>query len=100
MSTPISKEDVLSYAQEAKRQRPGLSRTELHAVLTARFLEGKDPLREAAPHGGLGAVTNPMDWLQGLSSILRGAIKLLSPKPDPSGILDIIDGVVIIVSDD
>jgi hypothetical protein len=84
----------------AKRQRPGLSRTELHAVLTARFLRGKDPLHEAAPHGGLGAVANPMDWLQGLSSILQGAMKLLGSKADHSGILDIINGVVTIVSDD
>ena len=99
MSHPdITHEQVLSHAREVIRQRPAVTRTDLRAILMARFTEGKDPRLEAAPHGGLGVVTNPVDWIRGLSVIFSGIGKLWRPTPDGSGVIDVIEGVIIILT--
>jgi hypothetical protein len=90
----VAKEEVLAYAQEAKRQRPQLTNEELRAILKARFVNGKDPLGELAARGmTLGAIASPIDWIFGLAVILRGIGKLWSHK-DVSGAMDIIESVI------
>jgi hypothetical protein len=90
--------EVLEYARECKRQRPQMSAEELRAFLKRKFIRGVDPLQEAVAQGvPFGLITKPLDWLRGLSSILRGVARLWTSGRDSSGIRDIIDGVVIIL---
>jgi hypothetical protein len=64
----VSREEVLAYARECRRQRPQITEAELRAFLEARFIGGVDPLAEAASRGvSFGLVTSPLDWLRGLS---------------------------------
>jgi hypothetical protein len=62
----VAHEEVLDYARRVKKARPRISRKEMHALLQANFLHGKDALAE----GRMGAVNNPMDWLKGLGLIV------------------------------
>ncbi|MDG1480368.1 MAG: hypothetical protein P8R54_12295 [Myxococcota bacterium] len=94
----VSQPEVLAYAQRCKAERPNITNDELRGVLRARFVDGKDPLLAAAAFGGLGAVHNPVDWLKGLASIFRGLSRIFGGK-DPAGIMDIIEGVIIIVQE-
>lgn len=95
----ISQAEVLAYARACLRDSPGLSPDTLREILKARFVDGRDPLAAAAAQGlALGAVANPMDWLQGLAMIFRGLTRLFC-SDDMTGILEIIEGVVKIVSD-
>lgn len=72
----VSREEVLAYARECKSQRPQITEDELRAFLEAKFIGGVDPLAEALARGTVvGAINNPVDWLNGLSSILRGMAK-------------------------
>lgn len=91
-----TKEDILEYAREAKAQRPSLTDDELRGILRARFVDGSDPIGAAAPMGGLGAINNPLDWVRGLAAIFRGIARLWGKK-DVRGVMDIIEGVVLIV---
>jgi hypothetical protein len=98
-SAVVSQCEVLEYARECKCQCPQITEAELRAFLEAKFLRGIDPLAEAADCGlTLGLVRNPMDWLNGLSWILRGIARRLAG--DEEGIKDIIDGVVRIVQEE
>lgn len=97
-----TKDEVLAYALAVKRQRPHVTDEELRAVLKARFIDGKDPLAEHALRvtivGAVGIVTNPLDWIIGLSKILHGIGKLWG-NHDVSGVMDMIEGVIIIVQE-
>jgi hypothetical protein len=95
-------QEVLDYARQCKRQRPKITDEELRAFLQAKFIKNIDPLAEALARGVVvGAIDNPLDWLWGLSSILREINRLWnSSGADVGGNRDIIDGIVIIVSDE
>lgn len=103
MSNPTQAE-IIKYARECRRQHPTITEAELRAILKARFVDGRDPLAEAAQYGCLGAgiacgaIANPLDWLVGLPLVIAGIIKLFSG--DSSGIQDMIDGVVRIVMEE
>ena len=94
----VSKRQVLACARKIKAQRPRVTKRELRALLGARFVDGKDPLAAAAPFSGLGAISNPWDWLKGLASILRGIARLFGDGEE--GVNDTIDGIVVIVSEE
>lgn len=83
----VSKEEVLAYAYECKKNNPGITSDELRALLRGKFM---------APDAGAGAIANPMDWFRGLFRIYGGLIRLLDEN-DQQGIADIIEGVLIIV---
>ena len=82
--------EVLSFAKKLKAENPNLTRSEMKGLLEARFVKGYDSSVV------LGAVNNPMDWLDGLSSIIKG-LKRLFGDDDSEGINDIIEGVLIIL---
>lgn len=95
----VSQSEVLAYARACLRDSPNLPPDVLREVLKARFVDGRDPLAAAeAQHIALGAIANPMDWLQALAMIFRGLSRVFGSN-DVAGILDIIEGVVKIVSE-
>jgi hypothetical protein len=95
-----NKSEVLEYAHRVKSEKPSISKDELRQVLREKFIEGKDVLIAAIPHGGYGSINNPLDWLRGLESIFRGLFKLFQSEPDHSGINDLIEGVLVIVTEE
>jgi hypothetical protein len=97
-----TKQEVLEYARECKRQRAQITDEELRGFLEAKFIHGVDPLAEAAARCVvIGAVCNPLDWLWGLSSILRGVARLwTSSGADVGAVKDIIEGVIVIVREE
>ncbi len=95
----VSEAEVLQYAREVKVQRPTILQDELRAVLRARFIDGEDSSSTDRSHSGMGSINNPYDWLNGLAKIFSGIAKLWTKK-DPRGIGEIIDGVVVIVSEE
>ena len=97
----VTKEEIFVYARHYKLEKPSASAEELRSILQARFIEGRDVLKEAAARGvTVGAIANPVDWIRGIALMLSGIAKLWQDQPDMTGIKDMIDGVVVIVSEE
>jgi hypothetical protein len=84
--------EVLAYARRVVAANPAIAPDALRDVLRARFLHGQDIFAV------VGAVNNPLDWLHGLASIFRGIARLIAG--DATGVQDIIEGVVRIVTEE
>lgn len=96
----VTESEVLAYARACLKDSPNLPPDVLREVLKARFLNGQDPLAAALAQGTtIGAVANPLDWLQGLKMIFEGLDRIFRSK-EIEGIHEVIAGVLKIVSED
>ena len=93
----VTQDAVLAYARAVRQQKPTMESDELRAILEARFIDGKDPLKDSETLS-FGVVSNPIDWIRGLSRIFAGLEKWFARRYI-NGIEDIIRGVLIIVLD-
>lgn len=85
-----SHKEVLNFAKKLKSKNPNLTRNEMKGLLEAHFVKGYSSDVVLS-----GAVANPMDFLEGLGTILKGLIHIFNG--DNKGIRDIIEGVLIIL---
>lgn len=93
----VNKKEVLEYGKRIKKERPETTREEMRELLAARFIHDEDVFVHASAQGVmLGAVNDPIDWLHGLSKVLRGIAKWFGGN-QAGAIQDVIDGVLDIL---
>jgi len=91
----VSQKEVLEYAKEIKEHNPTINKETMRNILEAKFIQGKDYFLENT--GVVGAIKNPLDWINGLMKILEGLKHIFMGKKKIEGIRKIIEGVLIIL---